>query len=170
MGRAALLAAVATLLAGCGGHRGSGNVIEAPATAPARRAPARTDVAAIAARARVPVLCWHQIRPVTAADGAQARPYIVAPRVLAAQLDALARAGYHPVTADALVAHVARGARLPSRPVLLTFDDASAGQVSRALPLLRAHRFPATFFVMTVVLGKKGWLTRGTSEPSIAPG
>ncbi len=64
------------------------------------------------------------------------------------------------MTADALVAHVARGARLPPRPVLLTFDDASAGQVSRALPLLRAHGFPATFFVMTVVLGKKGWMTR----------
>jgi peptidoglycan/xylan/chitin deacetylase (PgdA/CDA1 family) len=44
--------------------------------------------------------------------------------------------------------------------VLLTFDDASKGQVSRALPLLRAHHFTATFFVMTVVLGKPGWMTR----------
>jgi peptidoglycan/xylan/chitin deacetylase (PgdA/CDA1 family) len=45
--------------------------------------------------------------------------------------------------------------------VLLTFDDASAGQYASALPVLRRHRFVATFFVMTVVLGKPGWLTRG---------
>jgi peptidoglycan/xylan/chitin deacetylase (PgdA/CDA1 family) len=44
--------------------------------------------------------------------------------------------------------------------VLLTFDDASEGQFSRALPILRRHRFVATFFVMTVVLDKPGWLTR----------
>ncbi|MDP9344438.1 MAG: polysaccharide deacetylase family protein, partial [Actinomycetota bacterium] len=111
-------------------------------------------------RADVPALCWHQIRPIRGSDGARARPYIVGPRFLAAQLDALQRVGYHAVGADAVVAHVARGARLPSKPVLLTFDDASAGQVSRALPLLRAHRFTATFFVMTVVLDKPGWMTR----------
>jgi len=161
MRSAAALAALAILVTGCGGSHGSGNTIEAPASdrAPAR-APVRTDAAAMAARANVPVLCWHQIRAITGSDGAQARPYIVGPRSLAAQLDALQRAGYHAVSADAVVAHVARGARLPPKPVLLTFDDASKGQVSRALPLLRAHRFTATFFVMTVVLGKPGWMTR----------
>jgi hypothetical protein len=123
--RCAALAALAILLAGCGAGHGSGNTIQAPAGegAPAR-APVRTDAAAMAARADVPVLCWHQIRPITGADGAQARPYIVGPRVLAGQLDALQRAGYHAVSADAVVAHVARGARLPPKPVLLTFDDA----------------------------------------------
>jgi peptidoglycan/xylan/chitin deacetylase (PgdA/CDA1 family) len=84
----------------------------------------------------------------------------VAPAVLARQLDALDRAGYTPVSGDALVAHVARGAALPRKPVLLTFDDGSAGQYASALPLLRRHRFVATFFPMTVVLGKPGWLTR----------
>ena len=45
--------------------------------------------------------------------------------------------------------------------MLLTFDDASAGQYTHALPVLRRHHFRATFFIMTVVLGKPGWLTRG---------
>jgi peptidoglycan/xylan/chitin deacetylase (PgdA/CDA1 family) len=107
------------------------------------------------------VLCYHQIRPATAADGADARPYIVAPAALAQQMDALARHGFHPVTGDQYVAHVMRGAPLPPKPVLLTFDDGSAGQFANALPLLRRHHFVATFFVMTVVLGKPGWLSRG---------
>jgi peptidoglycan/xylan/chitin deacetylase (PgdA/CDA1 family) len=114
----------------------------------------------MAARAGVPVLCWHQIRRPTAADGAAALPYIVSPAAFARQMSALDRAGYTTITGDALVAHVARGAPLPRKPVLLTFDDGTAGQIEHALPVLRRHRFVATFFVMTVVLGKPGWLSR----------
>jgi peptidoglycan/xylan/chitin deacetylase (PgdA/CDA1 family) len=105
------------------------------------------------------VLCYHQVRPLTAADGPQARPLIVSPAGFAEQMRALDRAGYRPVTADALVAHLRRGAPLPRKPVLLTFDDASAGQFTHALPVLRRHRFVATFFVMTVVLDKPEWLS-----------
>lgn len=158
MRRAALIA-VGAVLAGCGGHQGSGNVIEPPASTDARPGP-RTDVAAIAARAHVPVLCWHQIRRRRGSDSARDRTYIVSPRALAEQLDALVGAGYHAVSADAVAAHVARGTRLPPRPVLLTFDDGTAGQVSQALPLLRARHLTATFFVMTVVLGRPGWMTK----------
>ena len=55
---------------------------------------------------------------------------------------------------------MARGKKLPRKPILLTFDDASDGQYTRALPILE-HHFIATFFVMTVVLGKPGWMTKG---------
>jgi peptidoglycan/xylan/chitin deacetylase (PgdA/CDA1 family) len=147
--------ALALAPAGCGGSTPKHAAKAIPAKTPAPR----TDAASMAARANVPVLCWHQIRPITAADSARDRPYIVSPKALAAQLDALDRAGYHPVTGEALVAHVAIGKPLPSKPVLLTFDDASAAQYTRALPLLRRHHFVATFFVMTVVLDKPGWLT-----------
>ena len=152
--RAVLLCVL--LAAGCGGSDP-----EPPRDGGKRAAAPRTDLASVAARANVPVLCYHQIRPPTGADGAQARPYIVAPRVFARQMAALDDAGYTTVTGDQLVAHVARGEKLPAKPVLLTFDDASAGQYSTALPVLRRHDFVATFFVMTVVLGKPGWLTRG---------
>jgi peptidoglycan/xylan/chitin deacetylase (PgdA/CDA1 family) len=162
-GRAAwLVAAVVAVItalgvAGCGGSAAAPSRDEAPK--PHRRAP-RTDPAAVAARADVPVLCWHQIREPTSADGVAARSYIVSPTRLAEELDALDRAGYTPVGGDALASHVAWGTPLPRRPVLLTFDDGSAGQYTRALPLLRRHRFVATFFVMTVVLDKPGWLSR----------
>jgi peptidoglycan/xylan/chitin deacetylase (PgdA/CDA1 family) len=149
----------ALLLAGCGG-------VHPPPTPPRPPRPSRTprprtDPAAIAARARIPVLAYHQIRDQTAADSARDRQYIVGPRAFAAQMRTLHDAGFTPVRGDALVAHAARGERLPRRPVLITFDDASEGQYARALPVLRRRRFTATFFVMTVVLGKPGWLTRG---------
>jgi peptidoglycan/xylan/chitin deacetylase (PgdA/CDA1 family) len=143
---------VAATLAGCGGGSATSSTLRRPAP--------RTDPAAVLSRASVPVLCYYQIRAPTAADSAQDRAYIVAPSVFAAQMRALARAGYTTVSGDALVDHVARGAPLPRKPVLLTFDDGSEGQLTRALPVLRRMRFRATFFVMTVVLGKEGWLSR----------
>src|SRR4051812_13800321 len=148
-----LLALVA--VAGCGGGKAAGHGAKAPARTPAPK----TDAASMAARAHVPVLCWHQIRAATASDSAQDRTYIVSPKALAGQLGALDRAGYHTVSAQRPVAHVALGKPLPSKPVLLTFDDGSEGQYARALPLLRRHHFVATFFVMTVVLDKRGWFT-----------
>jgi peptidoglycan/xylan/chitin deacetylase (PgdA/CDA1 family) len=151
---------LALLLAACGG--GEASKPTATSTAAPRRTPApRTDKAAVASRSHVPVLCYHQIRDPTSADSTADRQYIVSPSVLAAQMTALDTAGYTPITGDAYVAHMARGAKLPRRPILLTFDDASGGQYSRALPILRKHHFVATFFVMTVVLGKEGWLTKG---------
>ena len=153
------MAALALLIGGCGG---SNSPPRPTPQASARPSPAPpTDVASVAKRADVPVLCYHQIRKATAADSAQDRTYIVSPKVFAAQMEALDRAGYTTITGEALVDHVARGTKLPRKPILLTFDDGSAGQYSQVLPVLREHDFVATFFVMTVVLGKPGWLTRG---------
>jgi peptidoglycan/xylan/chitin deacetylase (PgdA/CDA1 family) len=114
----------------------------------------------ILARSHVPVLCFHQIRPWRAADSPSARAIITPPQRFAEQIAALARAGYTTITPDQLLSYLQFGVRLPDRPVLLTFDDASEGQYSSALPVLVKHRFTATFFVMTVVLDKPNWLSR----------
>jgi peptidoglycan/xylan/chitin deacetylase (PgdA/CDA1 family) len=153
--------ALALALAGCGGGSlPSPGPTTAKRSHPPLASPPGTDPASMAARAGVPVLCYHQIRRPTASDGAENRPYIVSPAAFARQMEALDRAGYATITGDALIAHVARGAPLPRKPVLLTFDDGTAGQRTHALPVLRRHRFVATFFVTTVVLGRRGWLSR----------
>ena len=114
----------------------------------------------IAARAHVPVLTYHQVRDWRPSDSPAARQLITPPAVFAAQMDALAHAGYATISGTRLVDHLLTGAPLPPRPLLVTFDDASQGQYTDALPVLRRHRFVATFFVMTVVLDKPRWLSR----------
>jgi peptidoglycan/xylan/chitin deacetylase (PgdA/CDA1 family) len=114
----------------------------------------------VAARAHVPVLTYHQIRNWQPTDSPAARRLITPPRVFAAQMDAMAHAGYATITGTRLVEHLLHGAPLPPKPVAVTFDDASQGQYTNALPILRHHRFVATFFVMTVVLDKPRWLSR----------
>jgi peptidoglycan/xylan/chitin deacetylase (PgdA/CDA1 family) len=135
-------------------------VPEAPSEA--RAAPLTPGTPAeIAARSTVPVLCYHQVREYTAADGAGARPLICPPAVLQRQLEAVLAAGMQPVTGEALVDHLQLGTPLADNAVLISFDDASGGQYTHALPILRRLNVPATFFVMTVVLDRPNWLSRG---------
>ncbi len=116
----------------------------------------------IAARATVPVLCWHQLRQWEASDGAYARNLLICPPdIFRAQLDALADDGWNTIGPDQYLDHLTTGAQLPDKPVLLTFDDSQGSQMSVGLPELANRDMTATFFAMTVVLGKPGWLSRG---------
>ena len=111
-------------------------------------------------RSTVPVLCYHQVREQTAADSAGARPLICPPGMLEGHLRALTEAGMQPITSNQLVDHLELGTALPDKPVMLSFDDASGGQYTNALPILQRLGMPATFFVMTVVLDRPNWLSR----------
>ena len=89
-----------------------------------------------------------------------ARPLICPPAVLQRQLEGLLAAGMQPVTGEALVDHLQLGTPLADNAVLVSFDDASGGQYTNALPILQRLGIPATFFVMTVVLDRPNWLSR----------
>ena len=112
------------------------------------------------ARDTVPVLCYHQVREFTPDDGPGARSLTCPPTLLERHLRALTAAGMQPVTSPQLVDHVQFGTPLPPRPVVISFDDASEGQFTNALPILQRLSMPATFFIMTVVLDKPEWLSR----------
>jgi peptidoglycan/xylan/chitin deacetylase (PgdA/CDA1 family) len=90
----------------------------------------------------VPVLAYHVVGDPP--PGAPQPGLYVSVADFRAQLDWLARHGYHPVTMDALWRHWTRGAPLPPRPIALTFDDGYPEQVDVVRPLLRARRWPAS--------------------------
>ena len=74
--------------------------------------------------------------------------------VFADQLDRIARGGFHVIPLSLLRDHLTNGARIPSKSIVLTFDDNGHGIYENAFPLLRKHRFPATLFVHTNFVGK----------------
>jgi peptidoglycan/xylan/chitin deacetylase (PgdA/CDA1 family) len=88
----------------------------------------------------VPILTYHHVAPAPA--GARLPALWVAPGPFAAQLRALRSAGYRAVTLGRVWDAWHRGAPLPPRPVVLTFDDGYADQVAAALPVLRGLRWP----------------------------
>jgi peptidoglycan/xylan/chitin deacetylase (PgdA/CDA1 family) len=162
--RRALGILLCAALAACGGSsaapRPGTHAREAKRT-PVARIDLRADPARIAAGEKVPILCYHQLRPQTAADSAVDRQYIMPPKTFKAELDTLVRDGFHTVTPDRLLAHLTTGAPLPRKPVMLTFDDTVDDQYRIALPELRRRHMTAMFFAMTVVLGNDGFMTRG---------
>jgi peptidoglycan/xylan/chitin deacetylase (PgdA/CDA1 family) len=106
----------------------------------------------------VPILMYHEVLPVAPATF---RKYTVTVRAFAAQMRWLALAGYTPISLDMLLAHRERGSALPRRPVVITFDDGFAGCYEHAAPVLRAHGFTATFYLVAGLMGQTSqWLLR----------
>lgn len=124
-----------------------------PATIPASKI---ADVATIIARPQVPILCYHQVRDWRPKDSRTAKDYIVPTAAFKEQMQMLADSGYHTILPDQLYAYLTTGAPLPPKPVMLTFDDGDLDQYETATPILEQHGFKATFFIMTVAIGRRG--------------
>ncbi|TGD80488.1 polysaccharide deacetylase family protein [Hymenobacter wooponensis] len=128
-----------------------------PATIPASK---RADAATILARPQVPILCYHQIRDWRAKDSKGAKDYIVPVEQFKAQIKMLADSGYHAILPDQLFAYLTTGAPLPSKPIMLTFDDTDLDQFTIARPTLDKYGYKAVYFVMTVSLGRPNYMTK----------
>ena len=68
----------------------------------------------------------------------------------------LADSGYHTILPDQLYAYLNTGAALPSKPIMLTFDDTDLDQFTIVRPTLDKLGYKAVYFIMTVSIGKKG--------------
>ncbi|WP_201982276.1 polysaccharide deacetylase family protein [Hymenobacter rubidus] len=128
-----------------------------PSTIPAAKA---TDAAAILARPQVPILCYHQIRDWTARDSKNAKDYITPIATFKGHIKMLADSGYHTISPDQLYAYMTTGAKLPSKPIMLTFDDTDLDQFTIARPELDKYGYKAMYFVMTVSLGRPHYMTK----------
>jgi peptidoglycan/xylan/chitin deacetylase (PgdA/CDA1 family) len=100
----------------------------------------------------VPILMYHCI-------SAGRNSLYVEPERFALQLRNLLKQGYTPITARELVNAWVSGTPLPSRPVVLTFDDGYRDNYTNAFPLLKKYRVKATLFVITGAVGKPNYLT-----------
>ncbi|MCC3152506.1 polysaccharide deacetylase family protein [Hymenobacter sp. BT770] len=129
----------------------------APTSIPASKA---GDAAAILARPQVPILCYHQIRDWTARDSKNAKDYITPIATFKGHIKMLADSGYHTISPDQLYAYMTTGAKLPSKPIMLTFDDTDLDQFTIARPELDKYGFKAMYFVMTVSLGRPHYMTK----------
>lgn len=113
----------------------------------------------------IPILMYHQVTP---HPPLALRKYVVTLRAFAAQMNWLALTGYVPITLDVLLAHRSSRCPLPSRPIVITFDDGFQDCVEHAVPILHARGFTATFYLVAGLVGKTSrWLLpeRGVELP-----
>jgi peptidoglycan/xylan/chitin deacetylase (PgdA/CDA1 family) len=88
------------------------------------------------------VLLWHSLDE-------SGSIISTSPRLFARQMAWLARRGYETWPASRYVRALLEAAPMPRRLVVLTFDDGYANVLEHALPVLRAHGFCATVFLVT---------------------
>lgn len=105
-------------------------------------------------RRGVPILMYHVIQAPTAST-----PFpdlYVAPSVFAAQMRWLAHHHFHAVTLREVYDYW-HGAPLPSRPVVISFDDGFRNQYSKALPILAHHHWEGTLNLALSHFAQHGW-------------
>lgn len=166
-----LLAASLILVLGCQSksqpsatQAGGDSTANAQATSPAAATTPQTasgkikvaDAKTILARKQVPILCYHQVRNWKPTDGKVGKDYIVEIQNFKDQIKMLADSGYHTILPDQLYAYLNTGAPLPSKPIMLTFDDTDLDQFTVVRPTLQKYGYKAVYFIMTVSIGKKG--------------
>jgi hypothetical protein len=101
---------------------------------------------------QVPILTYHCI-------SAGNNTLYVEPKQFDLQLRNLLKQGYTPITARELVNSWVSGTPLPSRPIVLTFDDGYRDNYTNAFTLLKKYRVKATLFVITGAVGRPNYLT-----------
>jgi peptidoglycan/xylan/chitin deacetylase (PgdA/CDA1 family) len=97
----------------------------------------------------VPVLMYHYLSVPPPGANIYRQDLSVSPELFAAHLGAMQQAGYIAISPYDLLAHLAQGAALPEKPVLITFDDGYRDNYENAFPLLSEHNMTAVFFVVT---------------------
>ena len=129
---------------------------------PVRKTPSGpiAGAATIIARKEVPILCYHQIRDWKPTDSKGAKDYIIPVETFKAHLKMLADSGYHTILPDQLYDYLTTGAALPSKPVMLTFDDTDDDQFTIAAPEMKKYGYKGVFFIMTVSLNRPNYMTK----------
>jgi peptidoglycan/xylan/chitin deacetylase (PgdA/CDA1 family) len=106
---------------------------------------------------QVPILMYHHI----ADNNPPPYPFYwcVTIEHFTQQMDYLATHGYHTITFNQLFDALDYGWRLPSKPILLTFDDGLEDSYQNAYPILLKHHFTAMFYIVTGKVGLPGQMT-----------
>jgi peptidoglycan/xylan/chitin deacetylase (PgdA/CDA1 family) len=100
---------------------------------------------------RVPILTYHSISTST---NPRFKRWAVSAEMFDQHLSYLSRHQYTSITVtDLLKARTHSDAKLPERPVVLTFDDAYADFYENAFPALRRYGCAATLYVPTAYVG-----------------
>jgi peptidoglycan/xylan/chitin deacetylase (PgdA/CDA1 family) len=139
------------------------------APAPAVAKPSHEDIVPVRhfvippgrAEITVPILMYHYIRYYNDPRDAVGDDLSVNPDAFRAQMDYLKANDYHPIDFNDLRGYLHGTQVLPSRPVILTFDDGYADFYTTAYPVLEQHDFKAVSYVVPGFLGHGGYMTPG---------
>ena len=102
----------------------------------------------------VPVLCYHRIE-----QGVRSN-YRVSPTTFESHMKTLSDSGFQSISPDQLYDFWVNHRNLPSKPMMLTFDDSRVEHFTIAAPLMEKYGFRGVFFIMTITCNKHHYLSK----------
>lgn len=117
------------------------------------------DLSTILAREEVPVLCYHHIRPFRPGESERMKGYEVTPEAFAQQMQALTDSGYHTILPGQLYDYLTHGTPLPSKPLMISFDDTDLEQFTIGETEMKKHGFKGVYFIMTISIGRPRYMS-----------
>ncbi|MBC8329281.1 MAG: polysaccharide deacetylase family protein [Planctomycetes bacterium] len=117
----------------------------------------------------VPILTFHSVRRRHTEALGPGGELTLPDHVFERLLRGLRRQGYHAIRCAELCSHLRDGTPLPSRPVLLTFDDGYLDNWTLVAPLLRRFGFCGAVFVATDFLHPEADAVRPTLDELAEP-
>lgn len=106
----------------------------------------------------IPILMYHHLNPLGADASESLLTWTVDPAQFAVQLDYLQEHGYHTITLSQLANFFKNGSPLPTKPIVLTFDDAWIDGYTVAFPELSKRGMVGVFFVVSNYVNAGGEL------------
>ena len=102
-----------------------------------------------------PILLYHHIG---LPSSPAASTYYAPPEDFEMQMKALRDWGYSSISISQLVEAILYGARLPNRPVVITFDDGDLDVFTNAYPLMQKYGFSGVVYIVVNFLYADGYM------------
>lgn len=107
----------------------------------------------------LPILMYHHVEDQKVAVENKRTNLNVPPEMFDEHLKFLKDKGYNPISPVDLINFFDQGAALPTKPVMITFDDGYEDNGSQAFPVLEKYSFKAAIFLATGLMDNPGYLS-----------
>ena len=114
---------------------------------------------------RIPILMYHVVQ-----DDPNSNSLFLSPGHFQEHLDYMEAAGIHPVTMKQVYDHWYNGAKLPAKPIVLSFDDGYRSMYTEVWPRLKAKNMTGVFYIITSFIGRDTNLTEDMIREMAAGG
>lgn len=118
----------------------------ADSASPSAASPSAARTAGTFTGTHIPILMYHRIEETT--DTSTNAKYYTSPKKFRQQMRALYLNGYHAVTLQQVWDYWHDEGALPAKPIVLSFDDGTSGQVENAAPVLKKYGWPGVLSVV----------------------
>ncbi|MBI5651922.1 MAG: polysaccharide deacetylase family protein [Chloroflexi bacterium] len=114
---------------------------------------------ALGQSANIPILMYHNLKELPRTASELERTWTVSPQNFEKQIAWLAEKNFNAITMAQLVAHFKRNQPLPSKPIVISFDDGWVEQYTVAFAILKKYNLSGTFFIYTTPIDRNRYLS-----------